>query len=1472
MSNGTGLGIVRWDASAANASAPDGFTVVERTVGMGVKCDGTFNSTGFVGRRQRDMPDQPPHASAAVPIGRGAIVGIRAILASSADAGRAQCAIPGSARPAGTGIPRSASLELVGEVTSPGQAPRWHSDLNAGAHMPTEQTANCSTALVQTCPGLNHPMAHPAGTCMNCLVNHSTALLAAGCTQTSAVDWCAGTADTPFVFLCVWRSKDNATDEVTELRAFVTPSDADPDGDCPARFEKVAGSGPSWETVSGNLNSGSTNIGSMYLCMLRRGAGGHGPGIQTLQGVVAGNSSTKRSPVSKHCPSGSSPVLRTPLPAPFDFDPKGIGLLLCTKPERAPDLLPPPLHTKAGLPLRAIKNDDSEASLGVQKKRWLTSAFKSNEPAAVSAGIVNTVFDYRPRQLVAAHAQHSVAAFMDLGFTASGPGMKIWNLECDHIQPPASCGQRPVGCGFNVSGLLPGWEQILAAQIAAIGPALSNHSIAGVFLGDELCGTANIPVQNFTAVATMAKALMVPHGGGLVYANEAVRAVNTSSWGPQPGGKAASPCYMASIPAAVDLISMDFYAVPIKSIRPQGATGNITDEATLMRQLYAEMLTPKLSAHQNLLVVPGSFADGNTARSGSLASQDALIAAKLRGYFKWMEEDSRIQGLNAYHWLNDGKRMANGTWLPADSAWLGLGLVSLPLTQAVMITIAGTRVVDSPRTLMRQKTAVTDFHSAATAVLLPNATAARGDATGSLDPTVMNDVMKKNASASLKSDDSIKGGNPTGQKKVLNFVSSCQPLQRQSQHKIQHKTDDHQKTEKHQPAAVKSARRHGLHARLPVQAAPPAQILINPLKGLAPLQKVHHSWPFGQHGMQPEASYRDGVFHDYARITGALPYSIVDLELASLNATVLICEAVRQSRVAAGFSAPVVSVNFSPWYEKFKGNNASDVGPQEKAELTYYNTLLSNLSREMNTLNTTITVGAFLLDSEKFAATPANHLAVIRKHDLIYNLTKRYFPAARIELYGRGTMVRADSWPAYCATHQGCKVPADPWWMRTSYTLQERGESLAISVYTVPEIWEMRAIMIHTVALARQHNASGQLRGGVTPWISLGAGYRRIANHTHTHTHMGTYIYQYWDFDKVYSWQLGAELNRPWWGSPDRAAMTAPWGVAQVVCLFPSVFDPGSSQAGPNNRSTVMMQHFVNYVRGANGLNGLVLKSDDNLPKRRTDRATASCTDPTDCTNDLQRAIIAAHHPVGSGALLVPLLPGGKPWIVRPILLNVSDIMITFAPGVEILAMRDQFHGKHDCLFSASLVRNVTLLGYGATWRMHKADYQNKSAGAAKPYSKAEWRHGLQLHDTQDVVVAGLTITQTGGDGIDMGGVITGNVNTHIKDCQLVDNHRQGMSIGSAKNLLVECTLFANTSGTAPQVCRFVLCAASCIGAWLLLFEFVAQARLKLAGRRGSGTRWTVGKPRQYFLRGLRVQVQRWEPVLAVAGKFGQQL
>src|SRR5208337_3339995 len=41
--------------------------------------------------------------------------------------------------------------------------------------------------------------------------------------------------------------------------------------------------------------------------------------------------------------------------------------------------------------------------------------------------------------------------------------------------------------------------------------------------------------------------------------------------------------------------------------------------------------------------------------------------------------------------------------------------------------------------------------------------------------------------------------------------------------------------------------------------------------------------------------------------------------------------------------------------------------------------------------------------------------------------------------------------------------------------------------------------------------------------------------------------------------------------------------------------------------------------------------------------------------------------------------------------------------------------------------------------------------------------------------------------------------NISIRDCTAYDNHRQGISVISAVNLLVENCTFAATSGTAPE-------------------------------------------------------------------------
>ena len=172
---------------------------------------------------------------------------------------------------------------------------------------------------------------------------------------------------------------------------------------------------------------------------------------------------------------------------------------------------------------------------------------------------------------------------------------------------------------------------------------------------------------------------------------------------------------------------------------------------------------------------------------------------------------------------------------------------------------------------------------------------------------------------------------------------------------------------------------------------------------------------------------------------------------------------------------------------------------------------------------------------------------------------------------------------------------------------------------------------------------------------------------------------------------------------------------------------------------------------------------------------------PMDSTDAIQAAI-------DSGAKRVTIPYRGQPWIVRPIKLT-SDQEVYLEPGVVVLAKEGEFHGKGDKLFKAAKVKNLVFRGYGATLRMRKADYMNA------PYVKAEWRMGLALVDCTNVLVEGVRIERTGGDGIYVDGESKDVV---IRNVICYDNYRQGISIISVDNLLIENSVFANTWGTAP--------------------------------------------------------------------------
>ena len=191
--------------------------------------------------------------------------------------------------------------------------------------------------------------------------------------------------------------------------------------------------------------------------------------------------------------------------------------------------------------------------------------------------------------------------------------------------------------------------------------------------------------------------------------------------------------------------------------------------------------------------------------------------------------------------------------------------------------------------------------------------------------------------------------------------------------------------------------------------------------------------------------------------------------------------------------------------------------------------------------------------------------------------------------------------------------------------------------------------------------------------------------------------------------------------------------------------------------------------------------------KRKEAKASWWSFNPIDSTKALQSAI-------NSGATKVIIENMGAPWIVDMIQL-ASDQEIFFENGAMVMAKKGSFKGKGDSLFTASLKNNVILNGYGAVLKMHKSDY------AGEGYEKAEWRHVIDINSCSNIRVYGLTLAESGGDGIYLGVAKAGVTNTdiHIKDVICDSNYRQGISVISAKNLLIENCVLKNTSGTAPS-------------------------------------------------------------------------
>ncbi len=328
--------------------------------------------------------------------------------------------------------------------------------------------------------------------------------------------------------------------------------------------------------------------------------------------------------------------------------------------------------------------------------------------------------------------------------------------------------------------------------------------------------------------------------------------------------------------------------------------------------------------------------------------------------------------------------------------------------------------------------------------------------------------------------------------------------------------------------------------------------VLSQLRELKPLPKVHYSWPL------PFGKLSDELLYEYVRLTSAVSLSGEWSKAEHVEQAVAVCKQVNATKPKIRAS---IGINYSVWHRRFgKDLPPTDVGPTHQAEIDYLRTRMETIRDTVAAANekhkTNVAITAVLFDSEHFHVRPddaAWNSAITAKYNAAYDTVHNVFPKIRIEWYARG------------AVHPGAS--ATGWSEANYFALDEKGESFGCSLYQVPEIGYTREIFRRTARNAEQHGCNE-----VTPWIALASGYRRQVDKYHEFS-------LDWNYDLIYSWKLGAEVNHPWFGAPERHERFAPWNKAKVAIFYPEPF----------GRSPHWGKHFVAYVRGAHLIKSLPL-------------------------------------------------------------------------------------------------------------------------------------------------------------------------------------------------------------------------------------------------------------------------------------------
>lgn len=154
-------------------------------------------------------------------------------------------------------------------------------------------------------------------------------------------------------------------------------------------------------------------------------------------------------------------------------------------------------------------------------------------------------------------------------------------------------------------------------------------------------------------------------------------------------------------------------------------------------------------------------------------------------------------------------------------------------------------------------------------------------------------------------------------------------------------------------------------------------------------------------------------------------------------------------------------------------------------------------------------------------------------------------------------------------------------------------------------------------------------------------------------------------------------------------------------------------------------------------------------------------------------------------------------WMINPTHFEyLNNKTIIFENGVNLVARPGAFSGIYSTLFYLDECNNITVIGYGATFKMQKSEYI--------AYNNSEFRHCISLMSCNNIKIYGLKLMDSGGDGILVAswtGITLQRYceNILLKDLWADNHYRQGISVISAQHLRIENCWFTNTIGTAPQ-------------------------------------------------------------------------